>query len=72
MHLRLKWNDPRLRFTSNGSTERLIAPDGYWNHIWTPDLFFRNVIQTYSYDDTGRPNILMTIRGNGDVWYVKT
>ncbi|XP_077989437.1 glycine receptor subunit alpha-3-like [Glandiceps talaboti] len=64
--LRMRWNDPRLRFNK---TSQHIPPSAFMlDKIWIPDLFFTNEKVAYFHDVT-RDNILLRFFPNGDVLY---
>ena len=73
MYLRQQWNDNRLAFRPfkyKGKMQHKIKlPDGAWDRIWTPDVFFRNEKKA-DFHDVTTPNRLMTLYSNGTVWYV--
>ena len=69
-YLRQAWNDPRLRFEPiDGTVEEVKLPDGSWDNIWVPDVFFRNEKKA-SYHSITTNNRLLRLKKNGDLWYV--
>jgi len=66
MYLRQSWNDPRLTFDSSEVSKIRIFD---YDKIWVPDIFFRNDLYSFVHDQTV-PNKMMTLRRNGDIWYV--
>ena len=73
MYLRQRWTDNRLTYTPfmyKGINKTSIKmPDGAWDRIWTPDVFFRNEKKAEFHRVT-TPNRLLTLYTNGTVWYV--
>ncbi|XP_070542657.1 glycine receptor subunit alphaZ1-like isoform X1 [Ptychodera flava] len=64
--LRMRWNDPRLRYNLTTSH---IPPSAFMiDKIWIPDLFFTNEKHAYFHDVT-RDNVLLRFFPNGDVLY---
>jgi len=71
MYLRQSWLDTRLKFNrfENNNNSILKLEDGAWNSLWVPDIYFRNEKQTILHGIT-RPNRMMRILENGEIWYV--
>ena len=67
LYLRQSWRDPRLSFESTSTLNKIRAY--VWDDIWVPDTFFRNEISSTTHDLTVH-NRLLTIKNDGDVWYV--
>ena len=71
MYLRQEWSDPRLAFDPayNDGSDKLKLGDGYWERIWTPDVFFRNEKKA-AFHGVTTPNRLINLHADGTVWYV--
>ena len=71
IYLRQQWRDFRLQYPvpRNVTRQRIKLPDGIWEQLWTPDVFFRNEKQA-SYHTITTPNRLMHLYNDGTVWYV--
>ena len=69
-YLRQSWVDPRLAYKpSDESGETFKLPDGAWDDIWRPDVFFRNE-KTAKYHDISTSNRFIWLYANGSIWYV--
>jgi len=66
MYLRQAWNDPRLRFESQGQSSRIRAY--FWDKIWVPDIFFRHDLGSFI-PETTVPNKVIFLNSTGDVLY---
>jgi len=67
LYLRQRWRDPRLSFQSASGLHKMRAY--VWDDIWVPDIFFRGEKSSSTHDLTV-DNKLLTIREDGDIWYV--
>ncbi|CAH1772973.1 unnamed protein product [Owenia fusiformis] len=71
IYLRQSWYDPRIKFGKgdpSDKTEMTKLPDGTWDEIWVPDLFFRNEKKAEFHSVT-IPNRLMRLYMDGRIWY---
>lgn len=68
---RQTWNDERLVFVNKpafSDVEFITINQEYFKHMWTPDTFFRNEIDSHSFENMS-PNFYVRIFPNGDVLY---
>lgn len=68
---RQRWNDERLAFSNKAEysdVEFLTVNSEYFKHLWTPDTFFRNEIDSHTFENMS-PNFYARIFPNGDVLY---
>ena len=64
---RQQWNDPRLKFDDQRGNIRYLSLTET-DSIWTPDTFISNSKKTEVVADI-KPNVLVRIYPNGDVYY---
>ena len=67
MYLRQEWRDERLALRNVTELRKIRAY--VWNDIWLPDTFIRNEKSSRTHQLTV-DNRLLTIRDDGDIWYV--
>ena len=67
IYLRQKWRDERLALRNVTELRKIRAY--VWNDIWLPDTFFRNEKSSSTHHVTV-DNRLLTIKDDGDIWYV--
>ncbi|KAI0225147.1 Glycine receptor subunit alpha-3 [Lamellibrachia satsuma] len=68
IYLRQTWVDPRLTFRRFGDSDHVLVSAKSMEHVWKPDLFFRNG-KSASFHRVTAPNKLMRIYNNGTVLY---
>lgn len=71
MYLRQKWKDPRLKWkglSQFSEFTRDIDIPSKKDHIWLPDLFFRNGKRGYVHSMT-QPNYLLRLSSDGTILY---
>ena len=68
-YLRQSWQDQRLSFQGTDLPQDKPLRIGWWDIIWTPDLFIRNEKRAKFHDVT-IPNRLLRLNATGHLWYV--
>ena len=71
MYLRQSWTDPRLKFNAseNGNLDVIRLSTDSINHIWVPDIFFRNEKRA-AFHEVTVSNRLLRLSSSGALWYV--
>jgi len=71
MYLRISWYDVRLQFdpAANRNSATMKLEDNAWNHIWIPEVVFRNE-KSATFHEVSTANRLMRLYNTGRVWYV--
>lgn len=68
IYLRLKWNDPRLKFSHLNKTRKYALSHKQIEKVWIPDVFIKNEKYGRTHDIVV-PNRLLHLYPNGNITY---
>ncbi|XP_054720098.1 glycine receptor subunit alpha-1-like [Uloborus diversus] len=62
------WNDPRLRIPASHNTSRLVLDSKWRQHLWTPDTYFKNLLDG-KVNDIIIPYSYMVLDSNSNLFF---
>jgi len=65
--LRMRWNDPRLRYEGLFDEDSLVVHPSILKRFWLPDLFFANEKKA-NFHKVTQDNKLVRVYKNGDIY----